>query len=642
MKPLLALLLVKIVFAAVDIQDIQHHSRINAIPRSYIVRLDRDSHLKRGIALPHAEFYRDLQKRAACWNKIREYVDDLFTGVALTVCTEEDLLKLSQVSGVEAIYPNFFHSVPKLTNRATIHPDAKTVTANRFSPHIMTGVDKVHARGYFGKGITVGIVDTGIDYTHPALGGGFGPGHKIIGGYDFVGDAYTGLPGSPDPEPDNDPLDQCFGHGTHVAGIIGANPDNPYNISGVAYEASINAYRVVGCTGGYTDDVLLDALTRAYNDGNHIITLSLGEVDGWSEGVTSVLASEIADKGRIVTIAAGNDGAYGAWYTSGPANGLSTISVGSVDNTVINIQNAAVSTGHQIPYLSFIPLNITGSLPIYATSNDTTTLADACDPLPSTTPDLSKYLVLIRRGTCAFIQKLSNAAAFGAKYFLVYDNVDRPLSSVTFGNYTAALISQQDGKYLIDEAVPQKATIAFGNNPSTILSPTGGLMSSFSTYGPTYDMFFKPALSAPGGNILSTMPMSLGSYAVESGTSMATPFVAGCAALWLQVLGPTVENAKAARTVFQNTASFVPVSNSTGSLLETVSRSGAGLIQIYNAIYNSGRMLPGELLLNDTSNFQSEHVVTIRNGNNKTVAYTLTHIPSGTAPTINGIENLRK
>lgn len=70
----------------------------------------------------------------------------------------------------------------------------------------------------------IGILDTGTDYKHPALGGGFGPGFKVAGGYDFVGDAYTGFN---TPVPDNDPLDQCAGHGTHVAGIIGADPNNP-------------------------------------------------------------------------------------------------------------------------------------------------------------------------------------------------------------------------------------------------------------------------------------------------------------------------------------------------------------------------------------------------------------------------------
>ena len=71
-----------------------------------------------------------------------------------------------------------------------------------------------------GSGIKVAIIDTGVDYTHPGLGGCFGKGCRVAYGYDFVGDAYTG---ENFPIPDEDPRDACNGHGTHVAGIIGAN-----------------------------------------------------------------------------------------------------------------------------------------------------------------------------------------------------------------------------------------------------------------------------------------------------------------------------------------------------------------------------------------------------------------------------------
>ncbi|KAG9086315.1 hypothetical protein FS749_003726 [Ceratobasidium sp. UAMH 11750] len=504
----------------------------------------------------------------------------------------------------------------------------------------MTGVDKVHADGYYGKGIKIGIIDTGIDYTHPALGGKFGPGNKVIGGYDFVGDAYTGQSGTPPAKPDNDPLDQCNGHGTHVAGIIGANPNNPYNISGVAYESSINAYRVFGCKGSVPDDILIDSLLRAYKDGNDVITLSLGGADGWTEAVSGVVASRIADSGRVVTIAAGNDGAYGSWYASGPGTGLSVISVGSVDNTVATVQNATASNGRQIPYNALTPLPIPAGLPLYATTTDTNVVDDACNALPATTPNLANDLVLIRRGGCAFTQKLDNAAKFGAKYFLIHDNKDQPLSGISVGNYTGTLISQADGKYLVTEGIPQKVTLSFPNNPFSYPVPGGGLMSSFSTYGPSNDMYFKPAVSAPGGSILSTFPVPMGAYAIESGTSMATPFVAGSAALYLQIKGKSAATAKAVRSVFENTA--IPVQNTAAnnSLLETASHQGAGLIQVYDAIHATGNLSPAELLLNDTANFDGVHTLFVKNGGKSSVTYRLSHVPAGTAPTIEGIENI--
>jgi len=91
------------------------------------------------------------------------------------------------------------------------------------------------------------------------------------------------------------------------------------------------ASRVFGCKGGVGDDILVDSLMRAYKDGNDILSLSLGGAQGWTSTVTAVVASRIAAKGRIVTIAAGNDGRYGGWYASSPGVAIDAISVASVE-----------------------------------------------------------------------------------------------------------------------------------------------------------------------------------------------------------------------------------------------------------------------------------------------------------------------
>ncbi|CAE6533031.1 unnamed protein product [Rhizoctonia solani] len=629
----------QLVSAAVDIKSVKHVSTAPIVPNSYIVELSAGSHLKRGFASPHEELYHDLKHRDTNWEVTKEYSEDLLTGAAVKLGSDADLVKLAEASGVQSITPVYLHAPPKPVSQQVMK-DATDATAPKdvFSTHIMTGVDKLHAEGIYGKGITIGIIDTGVDYNHPALGAGFGPGHKIIGGHDFVGDAYTGQPGTPAPAPDNDPLDECNGHGTHVAGIIGANPNNIWNISGVAYESSINAYRVFGCDGSVPDDILIDSLLRAYNDGNDIITLSLGGPDGWTEAVSGVVASRIADAGRIVTIAAGNDGAYGSWYASGPGTGISVISVGSVDNTAVNLQNATVSNGRTIPYQALEKLEIPDGLPLYATSQDPTVADDACNPLPETTPDLSSYVVLIRRGTCTFVSKADNAATKGAKYFLIYDNKDQSLGAISLGEYTGALITQADGIFLLQEAISNNYTISFPNSPHTSASPSGGLMSSFSTYGPSHDMYLKPAFSAPGGAILSTYPIALGSWEIASGTSMATPFAAGSAALLLQTHGKTAATAKAARSIFQNTAIPVKWTAANNSLIEVASHQGAGLLNVYDAIKNTGSLTPSELLLNDTTYFKGVHTLLVKNGGKQSVTYTLSHIPTGTANTIDGIE----
>ncbi|CAE6448675.1 unnamed protein product [Rhizoctonia solani] len=628
----------RLVSAAIDFESVMHASTAQIVPNSYIVGLSRNTHIKRGFASPHEELYHDLRRRGANWEVMREFSDELYTGAAVTLGSGVDLVKLAEASGVQSITPNYLHSSPEPVPHQVIQDNNGTAPPDVFSTHVMTGVDKLHAEGYLGEGIKIGIIDTGVDYTHPALGGKFGPGNKIIGGYDFVGDAYTGRRGSPPAAPDNDPLDQCNGHGTHVAGIIGADPNNPWNISGVAYKSEINAYRVFGCSSSVSSDIVIDSLLRAYNDGNDVITISLGGVDGWTESPSGVIASKIVEKGRIVTISVGNDGDYGAWYASGPSTGMDVISVGSVDNTVSQLQNAVVSNGRKIPYQSFMPLPIPAGLSIYATSNDPAISNDACSPLPSNTPNLSDKLVLIRRGTCNYVTKFSNAAAFGAKYFLVYDNQDQPLSVINASNITAALISQADGLFLLQEAIPKQYTISFPNSPSTTPSLTGGLMTMLSSYGPTYDMHLKPALSAPGGFIVSTYPLALGGYAIKSGTSMATPFVAGSAALLLQIRGKNSDTAKAARALFQNTAIPVKETTSNTSSIETAAHQGAGLLNVYNAAKSTGSLTPTELLLNDTANFNGMHTLVLNNHGKESVTYTLTHVPAGTANTINGIQ----
>lgn len=104
-----------------------------------------------------------------------------------------------------------------------------------------------------GYGIRVGIIDTGVDYTHPALGAGYGAGHQVEFGYDFVGDLYGD---GTLPIPDSDPMD-CDGRkwvclaysapdGTHVAGIIFANNDT--HVSGVSPDVVVGAYKIFGCS----------------------------------------------------------------------------------------------------------------------------------------------------------------------------------------------------------------------------------------------------------------------------------------------------------------------------------------------------------------------------------------------------------
>ncbi|KAI9067297.1 subtilisin-like protease [Trametes sanguinea] len=555
----------------------------------------------------------------------------LFVG---SVVTLSDAAKVMEIPGVKAIRPVKLIPAPQPVKKHIVTSlDDPQIPPDSESTHVLTGVDKLHAEGIFGEGIKIGIIDTGIDFTNPFLGGGFGPGFKVIGGFDFVGDDFS----TNTPQPDPNPLDQCNGHGTHVAGIIGADPNNPFNISGVAFKASINAYRIFGCTGVVGDDIIIEALLRGVSDGNDILTMSLGGADGWTESSSSVVSSRIAATGKIVTIAAGNDGSKGSWYTSGPGNAINAISVASLDNTIIPLQNATVHgvEHNPITYFATFPLPINGTLPIFATSNDTTVVDDACNPLPDDTPDLSPFVVIIKRGTCTFVQKLTNVAAKGGQVALIYDN-GSGFSDIDVGNFTATLIQEADGDFLVHEfASGAQVSLSFPQSGASFNFPdaSGGLISSFTSYGPTNDFFFKPAVAAPGGNILSTFPVPLGTFAVLSGTSMATPFIAGVSALLFSVKGTAPEVGQGARTLFETTAQRVPSSHTDGDPLQTLTQQGAGLVDAFKAIHADVIVSPGELITNDTAHFKSLQTFTVKNVGNASKSFKISHIPAGTALT---------
>jgi subtilisin family serine protease len=127
-------------------------------------------------------------------------------------------------------------------------------------------------------------------------------------------------------------------------------------------------------------------------------------------------------------------------------------------------------------------------------------------------------------------------------------------------------------------------------------------MSSFSSYGPSNDFYFKPAVSAPGGQILSSFPRALGSYAVISGTSMSSPYTAGAAALLLQQKG--LAAVKNVRNLLETSARTIRSGTEETSLPQTAAQTGAGLIDVYSSIFASTVVSPGELILNDTGSFK--------------------------------------
>lgn len=227
--------------------------------------------------------------------------------------------ELETLPEVESIWPAAIFTVPT-PQKASLDSEFAA-----WNPHNDTNVALAHSRGYFGEGVVVAIVDSGIDYNHPALGGGFGAGFKVEAGYDFVGDDYeVGGPYNPDEDPQD-----CNGHGTHVAGIVASDSEH---VPGVAPKARLWAYKVFGCGGSTTEDVIIAAFLRAYEDGADVINASLGSNQGFPDGPLALVATAIQAAGTYVAIAAGNSGEIGPFFTSSGGNAFDTTTVGSVQH----------------------------------------------------------------------------------------------------------------------------------------------------------------------------------------------------------------------------------------------------------------------------------------------------------------------
>ncbi|PWN52630.1 subtilisin-like protein [Violaceomyces palustris] len=651
------------------------------VPRSYIVEFDesKSSSAAQKRKEPHAAFHEHMSKRAKSSYHTRYEFNDprIFLGMSVTLDDDEDFHALFDGPDVKAVHKNVLHSTPafdpvvvsegfvrnsvgttKVAGQKSKRAPASSWTPSGaeagvkdvFTPHVMTGVDKLHAEGYFGKGQTVGIIDTGIDYTHPALGGKpggkpcFGKGCKVSGGYDLVGDAYTGYN---NPIPDSDPFADCpgSGHGTHVAGTVAAN-DTFLGFTGVAPHANIKSYRVFGCgVSSASDDVIIAALEKGFFDGVDILSLSLGGPGGWQEAASASVASRIAQLGTPVVMANGNDGSFGTFYASSPGSGFPGTAVGSVQNLELTGYRAnVVPSTYEKQYVTYLvgqvfQFNGSSTLEVYATSTDPEVKDDACQPLPDSTPDLSNKVVVVGRGTCPFQTKFANVAAKGAKYVLVY-NTPAPAAityvSSNVPGQQAASLTREDGQFLVRHfAAGDKISLDFSNQLAYTQADTatGGLMSDFSTYGPSYELQLAPQVSAPGGNILSTWPVALGSYTVISGTSMATPFVSGSYAVYRAAHGGKT-SPNTLRTIFGSTGSPIKQSKSASSLLETVTKQGGGLINVYDAFYSDVSYSPSAVLLNDTEHFKATQEITVRNHGKKSRTYKILHEPAGTAQSL--------
>jgi len=413
-------------------------------------------------------------------------------------------------------------------------------------------------------------------------------------------------------------------------------------------------FRVFGCDGEVGDDILIAAFNRAYESGADVISASLGGASGWTEEPWTVVVSRIVANGVPCTLSAGNSGDRGLWFASSASDGKGVTSVASVENirSPMLFTNATFVTNNarntSFAYSAGSPANWTGvTLPLWAVNYNTTDDANGCEPYPSNTTDLSGYIVLIRRGTCLFTQKVGNAVNKGAKYVIIYNNAPGMIAvdaSEVNGTRAIAMVTADQGESWISAlSKGEKVTVAM-TDPRTapksfindVNKATGGYISAFSSWGPTYEADLKPQLASPGGQILSTYPRAKGSYAVLSGTSMACPLTAAIYALVMEARNTKdpriIENvlsATAKPNIFQNT-----------SLLAPVPQQGAGLIQAYDAAYATTILSTSSLAFNDSDNHIAIHNFSISNTGRMSVIYTFSNVGAATAYTYSNLSTI--
>ena len=522
--------------------------------------------------------------RAATLASINEAVAGAFPGSSAQVEREYDkavqgfalsapagsLDAIRAVSGVKAAFLDRETRVEDADDQvagegATNSSRISTQDPANLSAQLMMHADQITQKG---DGKVVAVIDTGVDMTHPAFTGALGGtpalsadkvasltpqlGNGKTGGY--VSEKFPFAYDYADNDPDASPTGEAGSHGTHVAGITAGNAGE---IVGIAPDAQIIVAKVArSSNGGIPDSALLAALDDMVILHPDVVNLSLGQTGGMDNEADSMYATvfkSLQDAGVTVNAAAGNEYTAGYGNLSGknlpfasdpdssvlcePASYSSVVSVASVDNSLahsaftvgdrdIAYQRAGGADGQKMPDLS----DLTGG-PFEYVDGGIGSPEDG-EALKAKYPEgLAGKIVLVKRGFLTFQDKFNNIAGSKPAGFIVYNNVPGDslvVMSLATDGVPAAFISQADGEAML-AAADHHLSVA----PGKVVPPSSKYsMSAFSSWGVTPDLRLKPEVSAPGGNIYSAVPG--GTYEFKSGTSMATPQMAGVSAVVLQ------------------------------------------------------------------------------------------------------------
>ncbi|KAL0936868.1 alkaline elastase YaB [Colletotrichum truncatum] len=542
-------------------------------------------------------------------------ISSRFKGVSVEI-TKDDSTKviddIKSIPGVADAWPVY---------PVTLDVDFEVTSGSqKWNPHIATRVNELHQRNFTGAGQRVCVVDSGIDVAHPALAG------KIAGGKNLVDQNST-------------ELTDCVGHGTFVSSVIAASNND---FSGVAPDSEIYMYKVFDCEGSTSNDLILKGMLAADSDGCDIISVSAGSNTGYANSVMSRVASEIAQD-RLVVIAAGNSGEMGPYFASSPAAGRGVVSVGSVEaSQTMGWPATLISSNGESLNISYVTsdgtkLNATVNVPIVLDSGD------SCNIVGSGSEETA---ILAKRGVCPPSSSYSALASAGFGYGILYDTYNQgayyldgvtawsdtlhlmAVTQASVGEWALAQVSKNHTLRLQIKADAQPAAFAAE-------VPSSGTISSFTSWGPTFENDFSPIISAPGGVVYGAYPDN--KFAISSGTSFATPYISGVAALYFA-------HVKKNRAEFirrlTSTAVSLPAFNSVDAKViagvASLAQQGAGLLDAAKLFdYTTVLLSEPTISLNDTDNRVSTHVIRIQNTAAEEVTYNISHITASTVASRN-------
>ncbi|MGZ3786921.1 MAG: S8 family serine peptidase [Bacteriovorax sp.] len=574
--------------------------------------------------------------------------------------------KISKIEGVSRVVENTNFDRPKITStEQKLSELATTISDKNLNDHntvTFIGADKLHKAGISGQNMRVGIIDTGIDYTHAMLGGPgkkevyesidpsapapseLFPNQKVIGGVDFVGTEYSS--GDSDiekniPKRDLNPLDEA-GHGSHVSGTVAGIGDGVKTYSGVAPDAKLYALKVFGKEGSTSDIAVIEALEYAADpsekldpsDRLDVVNLSLGGGYGKPKILYTEAIKNLTKGGTVVVASAGNSG-DNPYIVGAPSTADEAISVAAAIDDMpqnIRIKAAELKIGDaEASLIEAIEGNISAPASESHVAGTLVYIGNGADPIAEDVQAAVKgKIALIDRGAMSFVDKLGVAVKLGAVGVVVANNQDgNPIQMGGDGHFDipAIMITKALGAS-VKEALKNKTEVSFNFSPGKVITRDDLIdtITDFSSRGPrSTDSLIKPEIAGPGANVISAA-MGKGDEGVQfSGTSMSGPHIAGVMTLLKQAF-PALSVAQLKAKVLNNSKIMMK-----GNVHVPVSLQGAGRVQVEQAYKSQVIAMPATLSLGEvsvSSNKTVAKVVTLTNFSDKDIVFSSRAISS--------------